>query len=236
MINHGLVTVDCETNYPFEDVFIYKIQAEKPFDLYVRQPTWATKATLTASGSKDATFNTTSGLHKISIQAGISTATYIIDTSIRIEPRANDTIAIYRGALLYAFEVAANITSTGPHHYRNLTLYSSDYAPPQAKDYIMLNATAWNIAIDPSTIVYHPRANVFKPLPTPIFASGKPPMYMTAKACLIEWELFNGTTPGWPIALAERKCLGDVFEAKLVPYGSAKLRMSEIAVIDLKGK
>ena len=73
-------------------------------------------------------------------------------------------------------------------------------------------------------------------LPTPIFASGAPPMYMTAKGCLIDWPMnadFNNSVPGAPIPLAQRVCLGDAYDVKLVPYGSAKLRMTELPTISL---
>jgi hypothetical protein len=58
-------------------------------------------------------------------------------------------------------------------------------------------------------------------------------MYMTANACLIDWPLFMGVVPDAPIAKGDRKCFGDVFQAKLVPYGSAKLHMAELPTIDL---
>lgn len=232
------MTVDCETNYPFEDVLSYSITAEKPLDFYVRQPTWASGATL----SQQSSFDSETGLHKISLPAGASTFTYIIETAVRTEPRANDTVAVYRGQLLYAAEISAKVTSTGPHAYHNETLYPANYAPPQARDYTMINTTEWNIAIDPSTIIYHPRAAqatsygqgaAIDPLPTPIFASGAPPMYMTVQSCLIDWPLFMDSVPGSPIPKSERKCLSEAFETKLVPYGSAKVRMTELPTIDL---
>ena len=101
----GSVTVDCETNYPFEDVLSYRITAEKPFDFYVRQPTWATGVKL----SQHSSFNSETGLHKISLPAGASRFTYAINTAVRTESRANDTVAVYRGQLLYAAEIGAEV-------------------------------------------------------------------------------------------------------------------------------
>lgn len=243
----GSVTVECDTNYPFEDVLVYKVTAEKPFDFYIRRPTWATGDKLSYSGPEhsELTFDAGTALHKIPLVAGSSTIVYTVGATVRAEPRVNDTVAVYRGALLYAAEIKADITSSRPRNYRNFTLYPDDYAPAQAKDYIMLNATEWNLAIDPSTLAYHPKSSKavaeggvpeIEPLPTPIFASGAPPMHMTAKACLIDWPLLNHSTPDGPIPLKDRVCRGDVFEAKLVPYGSAKLRMTELPIIDLGGK
>lgn len=241
-INGGAVTVECETNYPFEDVLLYKINAQKGFDFYVRQPGWAEGASLSSSAGKS-TYDSTTGLHKISLPSGASTVTYTINTSVRTEPRANDTVAIYRGQVLYAAHIGAEISSTRPHNYTSQELYPVGYAPPQSRDYTMMNTTEWNIAIDPSTIEYHPafggassdttRISI-TPLATPIFAPGAPPMNMTVKACLIDWPLFKGSVPGWPLPKKNRTCLGDTFEAKLVPYGSAKLRMDELPTISLQ--
>ncbi|KAK4496684.1 hypothetical protein PRZ48_012666 [Zasmidium cellare] len=229
----GKTTVECQTNYPFADELEYKVQTEKAFDFYVRVPTCAASSSLTSPSNSLSVFDSTTGLRQIAIPAGNSSLTFNIGTQVRTEPRANDTVAVYRGQLLYALEIGAEVTSAPPKNYYNLTTYPAGYAPPQAVDYTMLNTTEWNVAIDPSTIVYHPANDTQAPLPTPIFAPGKPPMYMTVKACLVDWPLFLNSVPGWPVAKGQRKCLGDAFEAKLVPYGSAKLRMSELPTIDL---
>lgn len=234
MVNGGQVRVECQTNYPFEDVLQYNIQAEAPFDFNVRQPTWAESAVLTSSAGKSM-YDADAGLHKISLPGGVSTVKYQIPMAIRVEHRANDTIAVRRGALLFALEIGSEVSSTGPHNYTSQELYPADYAPPQARDHIMLNTTEWNVAIDPSTLTYHPAndGDYTGALPTPIFASGSPQMYITAKACLIDWPLFKGSVPGNVIPKEDRTCKSAVFDAKLVPYGSAKLRMTDLPTIEL---
>ena len=57
-------------------------------------------------------------------------------------------------------------------------------------------------------------------------------MYITAKACLIDWPLFKDVVPGNPVLGEDRKCLGDAFEVKLRPYGSSKLHMADLPVVD----
>ena len=45
---------------------------------------------------------------------------------IRATPRANETVAVYRGQLLYSLSIAAHTTSTPPHNYYNaLTYYNA---------------------------------------------------------------------------------------------------------------
>lgn len=240
-VNGGSVTVECETNYPFEGQLFYSIDAEEPFDFYARVPAWATSAIF--KSNKGFHSNTPeNGVLKISVPKGKSRLLYTIGTEIRTSARANDTVSVYRGALLYAIPIKGDDKSTLPHNYSNLTEYPPGYAPPESRDYTMTNTTEWNIAIDPSTLEYVsscPSSRTIKDkpakLPSPIFALGAPPMYMTAKGCLIDWPLiFNESTPGPPPTGNERKCLGEFFDVKLVPYGSAKLHMAELPTIDLK--
>jgi hypothetical protein len=184
-------------------------------------------------------------LRKISLPAGNSTVTYEINTPMRIENPANDTVAVYRGQVLYALYIGSEVTSTLPRNYYNETFYPPTYALAQARDYIMHNTTEWNVAIDPSTVEYHSGSSSnassnglqtpIPPLSKPTFDDGSLPMYMTASACLIDWPLFKGVVPDAPIPKENRKCLGDPFEAKLVPYGSAKLHMAELPTIELSG-
>ena len=241
-VNGGSVTVECETNYPFENGLFYNINAAKAFDFYVRVPAWATSAVL-SNGGETKSSTPENEILKISVPKGRSRLLYTIGTDIRTSARANDTVAVYRGALLYSIPIASDTTDTPPHNYYNFTQYPSWYAPPESHDYIMRNTTEWNIAIDPSTLQYVSSSPStyhinYRPasLPSPMFAAGAPPMFMTAKGCLIDWPLiFNQSTPGPPPIGDYRKCLGESFIVKLVPYGSAKLHMAELPTIDLKG-
>ena len=55
---------------------------------------------------------------------------------------------------------------------------------------------------------------------------------MSVRACEIAWGIYKGV-PDVPPPKAERKCLGDVFEARLEPLGAAKLHMVDLPSIDL---
>ena len=232
----GSVSIDCQTEYPFRNQLMYNIVATSDFDFYVRVPAWAVSTTLESSdGTQQAgVMNTTSRLRGIRIRPGNTTIAYqISDTpsNVRTEARENDTIAVYQGALLYAIHIAPILTSGPPKDVWSDTPLPPGTYPPQAMDYQMLNSTAWNIAIDPSTLVYHAESNTSLPVPT--FEDGMLPMYMTAKGCLIDWPMFMDVVPGSPIPKEERVCLGNVFEVTLRPYGSTKLHMADIPSIVL---
>lgn len=60
------------------------------------------------------------------------------------------------------------------------------------------------------------------------------PTYISGRGCEIEWPMWKGV-PGPVPPAEERKCLGDSFDVKLIPYGGAKIHMSEFPVVDLGG-
>ncbi|KAH7310189.1 hypothetical protein BKA65DRAFT_519076 [Rhexocercosporidium sp. MPI-PUGE-AT-0058] len=238
--NGAQVEVECQTNYPFEDVLFYDITTDKPITFKVRVPEWATSAQLASAG--DSTTDVSSGQLGMAISVGSTRLMYTLGADVRTTAREHDTIAVLRGQLVYALQIDAGVTSTPPHSYRNGELYPEGYAPAQSRDYTMLNQTEWAVAIDPATIKFV-QANPFNytlnsdpiDMPGPIFAPGAPPTSMTVQACAIKWPLLApGSIPVAPPTGANRKCLGDPFEAKLVPYGSAKIRMTELPTLTIR--
>ncbi|KAH9826563.1 Beta-L-arabinofuranosidase [Teratosphaeria destructans] len=238
------VFITCTTAYPFLDTLGYTISADAPFSFYVRVPAWAGSGSTVAINAERSTAlspDAESDLQLLNISKGVTAITYTLESSVRTEARENDTIAVYRGAILYTLEVAHTNTSTLPKPYNSPTTYfPSDYAPAQSKDWQYQNTSAWNYAIDPSTLVYvGPNSTLADyGLDTPIWSPGAPPGYITAQGCLIDWPMaFDGSVPGYPPTGDARKCLGvgDVALLKLVPYASAKTGMAELPVISLNG-
>ena len=241
-LSGGQVTVDCDTAYPFQDTLSYTVNAESPIDFYVRVPSWADSDACIDVNSKTSSMSPDSetGLHKISLEKGETKVTYTIPSLVRTESRENDTIAVYKGALLYALEISNRNTSTPPKPYYNpefgLEYYNKSYYPPQSRDWSYHNTSAWNYAIDKTTLLYHGSDSGSTVLANPLFAPGAPPGYITAQACEIEWPMaFDGSVPGYPPTGDAKKCIGDAVEIKLVPYASAKLHMAELPLIDLSG-
>ncbi|KAB8360817.1 hypothetical protein FH972_024551 [Carpinus fangiana] len=210
--NGQKVTVKCDTNYPFADTLTYTVSTTGTFDFYIRAPAWATSSTL--SGAQvDSTEDSSTGLHRIAFRGSTqgTTFTHTLQADVRTEARANDTISVYRGALLYALYIPSERSSTAPKDYQNKGFLPADYAPSQARDYTMQNTTAWNVAVDPSTLRYHAPAPDAA-LQSPAFAEGAPPNYITAQACEIAWPLFKGSVPGAAPPVSARKCLSKVYE------------------------
>ncbi|KAJ5729713.1 uncharacterized protein N7483_004221 [Penicillium malachiteum] len=229
-ISGKTVSVNCDTDYPFDNTLSYTVDSDTELQLYLRVPNWSTGVTI--EGLDTPATDSSTGLMQFDIPSGITKFNYTIGTELVVTPRANDTVSVYRGALLYALYIKPDISPGPPKFYNNQSEYPAGTYPPQAQDYVLLNTTEWNVAIDPTTLAYNPGSG---PLPEPTFQDGALPMSMTATGCLIDWPMFLGAVPGSPIPKKDRTCLGDAFNVTLRPYGSAKLHMSEIPTIDLSG-
>lgn len=225
-INGKAVTVDCQTDYPFETTLSYTVNSETDFDFYLRVPEWSTGIKINGASSP---VDPQTSLAKVQVPSGQTTIKYEIGASLRTVSRANDTVAVYQGPILYSLYISPIISSGPPKFYSDPhQAYPDGTYPPEMQDHMMTNGTEWNVAIDPSTLKYHAGEGS---LPSPTFDDGKLPMFITAKACLIDWPLFKDAVPADPPAKKDRYCIGRPFDATLRPYGSSKLHMSDLPTI-----
>ncbi|KAJ7793921.1 hypothetical protein B0H14DRAFT_2924745 [Mycena olivaceomarginata] len=210
--NHVQVTVD--TLYPFGNTLTYSISATKPFSFKIRVPTWAQNSnasTIAVNGARAATLTTDAlDLHTVKVNAGKTVVHVNLHTPLEVEVRTNGAVAITRGALNFAVELAHNTT-----------------VAPGLRT--LLPTGNWSIAIDPSTIVVSDKSATIKEIPYYAWAPGSSPVTLTATGCLIEWGLTLGTASAPPVS--PNACVGDHFEVKLVPFAAAKLRLGEVPVI-----
>jgi DUF1680 family protein len=224
-LRSGEVTVTCETNYPFGNQFAYTINAAAPFQFHVRIPGWGLSSstfTLNIASAQALTPDAETGIHTLQISSGTTTLSLDLGHKIVFQPRANDTVSVFVGPLLYALELGFNVSSTAP----------TSAAPPQARDYEIINTTPWNIAIDPKSLVFKTNLKIGDHLKNPIWAPGGPPTWIEGKGCPIDWQIWKGV-PGPVPPKNVRKCTGGSIDIKLVPYGSAKVHMVELPTIDL---
>lgn len=224
----GTVTVECDTSYPFGDTLSYTVTAPGPFDFYIRQPEWSTDTATTAISGAASSYDAATGLRQVSLPGGTAHFTYTLAPTIRTTPRANDTIAVYRGALLYGLHVGSSNSSGPPKSYNAQTPLPGQ--PAAARDYEYTNTTAWDFAIDPATLAWVPGAPT---LPTPVFADDALLGSLTAQACRINWPLYNGATPSAPPTGPARSCVAPPQQVTLVPVGGAKVHMAELPTLSL---
>ena len=226
------VHISCETNYPFNHVLFYTIELEKDnFWFSFRVPSWAvlnqTTVSIGGQAPRPVQPDETTGMHTVAIQAGKTVIAYQIGADIRVEPRANDTVSIYHGALLYAVSVLGEYSHQEPARYRN------GAAPAEAHDWTITPKSPWAIAIDPSTLRFFEYPNRDdENLPNPIWAENAPPVSISVLGCEIKWDVVDGYAPN-PPPKEERNCTGRQFVLELKPYGSSKLHMAELPIVDL---
>ena len=250
-LSNSSVTIRCETNYPFSSILRYNVTSSAPFTLYLRVPSWyiweSSYISINDNGAEyPLAPDSHSGMTSIALPGGTSTVLYSLGADLRVLPRANSTVAIYHGALLYALDVGQT-TATLPPDLYNVTYangsdpynVSSPYIPPEAQDFAFTNTKPWNIAIDPSTLTFHTTANNTAnetALLNPIFDYGAPPTYITGKGCQVTWPLYNGLPaplPQLPEGVNYRNCTGNQTDVVLRPYGSLKVHMAELPIVDL---
>ncbi|TFK65288.1 hypothetical protein BDN72DRAFT_824765 [Pluteus cervinus] len=231
-INGGKVTVECSTAYPFMGNLTYSAVAASAFDLYVRVPSWSVSSTssITVNGAQTSlTPDPTTGLFKISLTPGISIFTLSIGAKVRTEPRSNGAVSVYVGNVLYSLDLSPISTaSTFPHHWFDGNgAEMTDLPFPQLREYYFQGNGNWAVAIDPSTLTYNPPSSS----PQTPFVPGTDAGSVFVQGCPINWGLYLGATPDR--VPTNPSCVGGRTTYRMVPYGQAKVHMSELPVVRL---
>ena len=228
--NGAAVDVICDTDYPFANALQYTINATSSFTFSIRIPQWSMSAAPTLSVNAQAiqapTLDAHTGMISIPLQQGTSSLVLTFQPSISVEDRANSTVSVHHGSLLYALDVGEAMQALSVNEQSG---YNGP-VPPQAHDYVMNNTLPWNFAIDPSTLAFHTNSSnattIGSDLPSPIWTRGAPPSWITVQACPIDWPIVDDVPAPVPLP-GNRTCIGDAQEVILRPYGSLKLHMAE---------
>lgn len=129
------------------------------------------------------------------------------------ESRPHNSIAVHRGSLHYAYDIA-----------RNATVLTRNAQQPLAAD-LQFDATApWQYAIDPASLRFHNAPPAGGTLPSPVFDSGLPPLSITATACAIEWAVAGDTFAASPPS--NPACTGPATNITLRPFGVSTASMT----------
>ena len=242
------IVVTCTTNYPFSSALYYNITTTSPFTFYIRVPSWSSLENSSVSVNDNEAISLApdprTGMMPLFLESGTSMLTYTIGANIRVEQRANSTIAVYYGAILYALDVGQTVTTLANSLYNGSYSDGSPYntstpfIPKEVHDYAFTNTKPWNMAIDISSLTFHTTFNnTPEPaLQNPIFDYQAPPTYISGKGCEIYWPLYNGLPaplPALPEGVSHRNCTGNFMDVVLRPYGSLKNHMAELPTVDL---
>ncbi len=240
------VTIEVVSNYPFEDKIVINVNPdqEATFPLYLRIPEWAAKPTVAVNGepfaSKTGEFLILNRKWKKSDRIEL-----ILSSELRIETRVNQAVSVVKGPLYFSLRIPKTYTSIDNCKKHYTYLGSADWQIEPAGD--------WNIGLvlnmdNPASsfeIVTHPISKYpFGDAGDPVYNAAtnsfdtlhiNPPIVLKAKGRKIsDWGLVDnsaGAAPYSPVKLTEADNLLPVQDIELIPYGSARLRVSELPVI-----
>lgn len=241
------VKIDVQSDYPFEDKVVILINPDKDtkFPVYLRIPAWASGQTVSVNdepvASKPGEFLKIERKWKTGDRVVLNLA-----SKVRTETRYRNAVAVARGPLYFSLRI--------PKTYTPVILKKS-YQYLGSTDWQIEPAGEWNYGLimhpsDPAgsfEVVTHPVGKYpFGDAGDPVFnpATGQfdtldaiPPVMLKARGIMIpEWGLQDfsaGPVPYSPVNIRSAREDPRVLpnnQIELVPYGSARLRISEFPV------
>jgi DUF1680 family protein len=221
----GNVTIGIveETDYPFRDEIRLTVNPERvtEFPLKLRIPSWANNASLEVNGAalsgvKPGTFHT--------IKRGWRKGDRVVlklPMEVRTTRNYHDSVVIERGPLVYSLKIGED--------WRKAQGKLKNPAIAPAADWEVHPTTAWNygLELDPQK----PAAQVIEKAVgnMPFSAAGAPIEIKVKGRKLPVWKLIDGSAG--PLPVSPVKSSEPEETLTLIPYGSAKLRITEFPLI-----
>lgn len=221
----GVVSIREITDYPFKGTVRFEVDpgaARLKFPFQIRIPVWAAGAIVKVNGTPvdgvaPGAFATIDRVWR---------RDDTVDVQLSMTPRLSrwyrDSVAVERGPLVFALPVGED--------WRRLTAGMKKPAPAPAADWELHPTTAWNYGLlidDRSVSQLRVTERSIGALP---FGREHPPVEIQVTGRRVpEWQLEEGsagTLPQSPVISRERDEV-----LRLVPYGTARLRVTAFPVI-----
>lgn len=206
--------ITLETDYPFENSLHYTVKSDEDFTFVVRIPSFAQNLRVNGESVSD------DGELTFAVKAGDDRR---IDIDFEVQPevmaRPYDLTTVKCGSLVFSVPV---------RYERKMHEYEKDGVIRKFPycDYEYLPLSDWNYAYV---------GEKFTRLPSRVsdipFSSEHPPVALKAKVCKIDWGLADGYESVCAPQPQSRVPLSEPEDILLVPYGCAKLRMTELPLI-----
>jgi hypothetical protein len=218
------VTVTAETEYPFRDRIAIVVSPARAatFPLVLHVPAWATGAEIAVNGERQDRVQPDT-FHRIErTWTPGDRVTLRLPMAVRTTRWFNDSVALERGPLVYSLRIGED--------WRKLTTGMKNPARPPAVDWEVHPTTAWNyaLAIDPERAASAVEVTE-KPLGAVPFSPHGAPIELLVPGRRLEgWTMTDGSAE--PPPTSPVTTTGPDETLTLVPYGSAKLRITAFPV------
>ena len=203
-----------DTAYPFENRFTYTIEAQKDFTFKIRVPAFAQHLTVNGNAMTETelTFDIQGGSHTEIEMA--------FETVPQFKDRPHDLRTVQCGSLVFSVPIAYETRML--EYEKNGVERKFPYC-----DYELIPVSDWNYAYGGTELVvrYHGVGDI-------PFSSQKPPVTVTAAVQKIDWGLEDGYDTVCAKIPQSRVPVSQAQVMELYPYGCAKLRMTEIPLIE----
>jgi len=238
-------TIAQQTDYPFSDTLHFKISLKKAtsFPLYLRQPAWADDVALAVNGEAWAP-EARDGFLRLNRQwRDGDVVKLILPMKIKAERRYNDAVAVRRGPLYFSLRIEKEFKAVS---FKEKSFESINYKG--SKDWEIRPASNWNygLAIDPQNpasgiavdhFLFHEypfgdRGDMiyWDQWDTHVTWQHEAPLVLRVPAKKIPgWGLKNNSADDPPPSPAAVD--SELETVDLVPYGCARLRISEFPVV-----
>jgi hypothetical protein len=240
---HEKVTITEETEYPFRGSVELTIKTGKSirFPLYLRMPSWADSVTIEYKGKKDVA----KGGSEVRLNEKWKDGDRIlieIPMDIRTEERYNNSLALVRGPIWYSLRIEKE--------FRSVRINYDNYSYKGSADWEIYPLGAWNYGLlltkdnitrglkivenpigkypfsDKGDLVWSADSGKF------VVVDQEPPVVLKVRGIRIPtWTLKNNSADVPPLSPVKPE--GDPEIITLVPYGSARLRITEFPVMDI---
>ena len=216
-INGVNVRVKCETEYPFRNCGVYTIETENAvdFEFKIRVPHWATAVKINGevfANNGFVTFNTKwNKIEKVSVE---------FITAPKMVKRPNNMYAVEYGPLVFSL----------PIEYRTkMYEYEKDGVKREFPycDYELYPESEWRFGFaDKEFEVIEKKGDEIP------FSSKNPRIAIKAKFAPINWDFADGYETVSNETPISSKAIGTAEEKEMIPYGCAKLRITETVITE----
>jgi hypothetical protein len=237
------VMITEETEYPFKGFVKMKISTAEPvkFPVYMRVPGWADSVTFNYRGKNISGFAGETIRLKEKWEDG-DIITFRLPMDIRFERRYNNSVSLLRGPLYFSLRIEKE--------YRSVKLNYDNFGYKGSIDWEIRPVSPWNygLLIDPirkekgievieNDVTMYP----FADKGDMIWSEESGAYFAWQKDAAIVITARGMKIPGWTMkdnsadlpSLSPVRPQSNTEIIQLVPYGSAKLRITEFPVIDV---